>query len=77
MRRIFAQISANLPEKSKENDTQKKTRAFHWVHFSSEGTSSIIFALILPKLGQISHNLPKDYQITKNVFTFILGVFFL
>ena len=77
MRRIFAQIFANFPVKSKENDTQKKTRAFHWVHFSSEATSSTIFSQILPKLGQISHNLPQNYQITKDVFTFILGVFFI
>jgi len=33
VRRILAQISANLPEKEfKENDFQKKTTAFHWAH---------------------------------------------
>jgi len=60
MRKIFAQICANLPENnSKEKDFQKKTTVFHW----AQGTSSTIFAQILQKLVQIPPNLPENNKI--------------
>jgi len=52
MRRIFAQISANLPEK---NDLQKNDRvSLVTRHFWT------IFAQTAPKLAQISPNSPEN-----------------
>jgi len=49
-------------KKSKENDLQKKQKRSHLTGriFSSEGTSSTIFAQISPKLAQIFANLPEN-----------------
>jgi len=60
VRRVFAQIPPNLPDKnSAEIDLQNKTIVF----FSNQGTSSTIFGHILPKLSQISPNLPEKSKI--------------
>jgi len=60
VRRIFAQISPNLPDKnSKENDLQKNWCISCGAHFSNQSTSSTKFAQISPKLVQISPNLPE------------------
>ena len=81
MRKIFAQISLNLPEKnSKENDLHKKRLHFFscWVHlFKSKHNSSTIV-----ELAQISPNLPEKNKIKtwppkeKKVCTLILGAIF-
>jgi len=56
VRRVFAQIATNLPDKnSKEIYLQKKNDCI----FSNQGTSSTIFAHILPKPAQISPNFPE------------------
>jgi len=47
VRRIFAQISPNLPEKNSKRITSKKMTAFHFIFgsfFSYQSTSSTIFA---------------------------------
>jgi len=76
VRRIFAQISLNLPQKSfKENDLPKKRLPLFscWVHFvKSKHTST-------PKHTQISPTLPEKNKKTwpqKNVCTLILGASF-
>ena len=52
VRRIFAQISANLTEMKRTSKKTTKTTALHW----AQGTSTTIFAQISPKLAQISPN---------------------
>jgi len=65
VRRIFAQITPNLPEKnSKENDLQKTT-TFHFML----GVFFQIKALQAPSLSKFPPNLPKfpQYGLSKNM----------
>jgi len=61
VRRILAQISANLPEKaSKENDLHKNDCTSLGALFSNRGSLSTTFAQISPKLAQITLHLPEN-----------------
>ena len=61
MRKILAQISANLPDKeSKENDLHKKRLHFTGRIVFKSRQLSTIFAQISPKLAQISLHLPEN-----------------
>jgi len=74
MRRIFAQIFTNLPEKIQRSWPPTKTSAFHWVHLFKSRHFKHHFCPNFSYLAQ--KQLSSNMTSKKKLFTFILDAIF-